>query len=390
MLRVVGVGTRGFPHIQGGVEKHCEELYTHLVQLGCEVTVIVRKPYINENYHEIVERDDKTFHYKGVRLIPLDCPRNKYLETFVHTFKGVLKARALNPDIVHIHAIGPSLFTPLARVLGMRVVMTHHGPDYKREKWPMPAKIFLMFCEMIGVRFSNRVITISEGISQELLKRYGVKADVIPNGVTIHRMADGDETIKRFNLEKDRYILTVGRFVPEKGFDDLIEAFTLLQNSTNIPEIKKLKLVIIGDADHQDRYCLRLKAMARENRNVVLTGLQTGHALVELYTHARLFVLPSYYEGLPIALLEAMSYGLSCIASDIPANREVGLGEKRFFKAGDIDSLCKKLSEFLINKITEDERKTQIDMVSNRYSWKRIAEKTLRCYEEVTGSRDEG
>jgi len=372
-MKIIVTGLRGFPNVQGGVEKHCEKLYPNLVRYGCDITVFTRRAYVDATIKE----------YKGVYLIPVECPRNKYLEAIVHTFKCVLKAKGLRPDILHIHAIGPSLFAPLGRLLGMKVIVTHHGPDYKRGKWPLPAKLFLKFCESVGVRYANEVIAIADNIAEDLRKHYGVNSTVIPNGVDIPEPARTEEILKKFNLTKGKYILAVGRFVPEKGFDYLIEAFNRLQSASDDSSIKDWKLVIVGDADHEDRYSMDLKEKAEKRENMILTGFQTGGSLNELYTHAGLFVLPSFYEGLPIALLEAMSYGLSCIVSDIPANRCIRLSEERFFKAGDIEEIAEKMKRFINNRWDETDRRKQIEYVMNEYNWLKIANETLRIYRSV-------
>jgi glycosyltransferase involved in cell wall biosynthesis len=331
--------------------------------------------------------------YKGVSLIPISCPKNKYLEAIIHTFKSVLKARELKPDILHIHAIGPSLFAPFARALGMKVVITHHGTDYKRKKWPPLAKMFLRFCEWIGMTFANDVITIANNISDDIKRRFGRNAVVILNGVEIPRLVDTDDILEKFGLQKKKYILVVGRFVSEKGFDDLIDAFssTLIDTDKKRMDPDKSdglqggnwKLVIIGDADHKDKYSLDLKMKASKNSKVILTGFLTGQPLNELYSHAGLFVLPSYYEGLPIVLLEAMSYGLSCIASDIPGNRNIELSDDRYFRAGDVKSLEAKLKEFVNKPWKEEERQKQIDIIAKKYSWEKIADETLKVYKQV-------
>lgn len=184
-------------------------------------------------------------------------------------------------------------------------------------------------------------------------------------------------------MKRENYILAVGRFVPEKGFHDLVDAFNNSQIQNSQRTTDNWKLVIVGRADHEDKYSLGLKEKAGKNSNVVLTGFLTGEPLQELYSHAGLFVLPSYHEGLPIVLLEAMSYGLSCIASDISANRNVELSEERFFKAGNIKALVGKIKEFLDKPLTVEEKKRQIRMIAERYDWKKIAEETLKVYDKV-------
>lgn len=366
MIRIVVTGTRGFPNVQGGIENHCERLYTNIVTKGCDVTVITRKPYSDPDIHE----------YRGITLLAVDCPRNKYLEAIAHTFKSVIKARTLNPDILHIHAIGPSLFAPLARMLRMKVVITNHGHDYNRKKWSFPAKMFLKFCERMGVTFANEVISISSSIADELIRKYNRESTVIPNGVQPANFTDSDSILEKYNLQKNGYILAVGRLVPEKGFDDLIDAFKSCQK-------EHWKLVIVGDADHEDKYSRSLKLKAAKNSNIILTGYLSGIYLHEIYSHAGLFVLPSYHEGLPIVLLEAMSYGLSCIASDIPANRNVKLEDSRYFKTGDVKSLASKLDIYMERALSEVEKRSEINMISERYSWRKIAAQTLNVYNKI-------
>ncbi|OGH05866.1 MAG: glycosyltransferase [Candidatus Levybacteria bacterium RBG_16_35_11] len=366
-MKIAVIGTRGFPGVQGGVETHCEKLYTHLAENGCDITVFTRKAYVPPDLHT----------YKGISLVPISCPQNKFLEAFIHTFKGVLKARKLKPDILHIHAIGPSFFTPLARFIGMKVVITTQGPDYKRKKWNFLAKIFLMFCEWMGMTFANEVIAVANNISEDIKRKFARNAYVIPNGVEIPDPSDTDDILRKFDLQKKRYILTVGRFVPEKGFDYLIDAF-------NNGDFEGWKLVIVGSADHDDKYSIGLREKAKKNSNIVLTGFLTGKPLQEIYTHAGLFVLPSYHEGLPIVLLEAMSYGLSCIASDISANRNVELSEDRFFKAGDIKALTNKMREFINKPRGNEEIKKQISAIAEKYNWEKIAERTLEVYRAIT------
>lgn len=369
-LKIAVLGTRGFPNVQGGVEAHCENLYPQLVKRGCEVIVFTRKPYVNPDVST----------YEGVKLISLSCPKNKFLEAFYHTFFGVLAARKFSPDILHIHAIGPSLMIPLARLFGFKVVMTHHGPDYQRKKWGKLAKVILKLGEKLGSRWSNSIIAISQNIANHIKETYNRDATVIPNGVIIPEILKSNDILKKYGLENGKYILAVGRFVPEKGFHDLIEAFKQIQNPKSKISIDHWKLVIVGRADHEDRYSIELKEKAVKNSNIILTGFLTGEPFRELYSHAGLFVLPSYYEGLPIVLLEAMSYGLSCIASDIPANRNVELSENRFFKTGDNKALALKIKEFIDKHLTEDEIRRQINMIAKKYNWEKIAEKTLDVY----------
>jgi len=365
-MKIAVLGTRGFPNVQGGVEVHCENLYPRLTKKGCEVVVFTRKPYVNLAFDA----------YKGVKLTPLPCPKNKFLEAFLHTLYGVFVAKKSSTDILHIHAIGPSLFIPLARFLGLKVVMTNHGPDYERKKWGRLAKIVLSFGENLGTRYANGIICISKPIADSIRKKFNRDVTVIPNGVIMPQISQNEDILRKYALEKGKYILSVGRFVPEKGFGNLLDAFNGLR-------LDGWKLVIVGRADHEDRYSLDLKKKASKNGNIILTGFLTGEPLRELYSQAGLFVLPSYYEGLPIVLLEAMSYGLSCIASDIPANRNVRLSKDRFFKPGDVEGLAEKIRQFVDKPLSEEERRRQLSMIAEKYNWERIAGRTLEVYKRL-------
>lgn len=366
MLKVAVVGTRGFPNIQGGVETHCEQLYTRLSALGCHVTVYARAPYLGTEI--------QTHH--GVTLIPIDCPRNKHLEAIIHTAKAVLKASHDKPDILHIHGIGPSIMTPFARCLGMKVIVTHHGENYKHKKWGFIGRQILRMCEAIGVFSANKVITISHHIHNQVQAKFFRTTTVVPNGVPPAHFISSTETLQRFSLQKDKYILAVGRLVPEKGFHDLISSFIQLS-------LKDWRLVIVGKADHEGEYSSKIVELAKSSDNIVLTGTLLGTPLEELYTHAGIFILPSYYEGLPIALLEALSYGVRCIASEIPANKNVKVNSMIFFKVGDIGDLATKIEQAVKNSMGKDEKVAQIRTISMKYDWDEVVKATLNVYHDV-------
>lgn len=359
-MKVVVIGTRGIPNIQGGVETHCEELYPRLAKMGCDITIMRRSCYIAEN--------NKINDYKGVHLKDVYAPHKKSLEAIVHSMLCVIKARMLNPDVVHVHAIGPGLCIPFARLLGLRVVSTNHGPDYDRKKWGKLAKSMLKQGEWCQAKFSNEVIVISKVIANILETNYGrANTQLVFNGVTPPVKATTQDYINSLGLEPKKYVLGLGRFVEEKNFHQLIEAWNKLSDKHGF------KLVIAGDADHEDDYSRRLKQLAKES-GVVLTGFIKGEKLNEILTHAGLFILPSSHEGLPISLLEAMSYNLDSLVSDIPANKIPSLSEDDFFHCGDIDDLCLKIKQKL------DNLKLGRVYDLSLYNWDNIALQTLEVY----------
>jgi len=371
-IRVVVLGQRGFPNVQGGIERHCQELYPRLAKLNCDVTILARKGYVSNQQYE----------YKGVKVIPLWTPRKKSIEAIFHTAIGILwlSRRRKDYDIVHIHAIGPSLLAPAARWLGFVLVITDHGPDYKRKKWGPFARFMLRLGERLGARHAHLIIAVSKNIRDILIEKYRPDVYYVPNGISIPGQVLTTLSLSRFGLEPARYFMAVGRLVPEKGFHDLIEAYAKLNTDW--------KLVIVGDADHKDKYSRSLKKRAAQIDGVVMTGFQKGRALGELYSNSGLFILPSYYEGLPIVLLEAVSYNLPILVSDIPANREVALPEETF-PVGNVEALSQRLAAFLKNPsslnspLILDKKKQRLE---TEFNWDVIALETVRLYQKAAGA----
>lgn len=360
-MKIVVTGTRGIPNIMGGVETHCEELFPRIAAMGHEVTVIRRNCYVTD--------DNRITEYKGVKIKDLYAPRKKSLEAVTHTFLAVIAAKRMKADILHIHAVGPAIMVPFARLLGQKVVMTHHGPDYERQKWGRMARWVLKEGERNGVRYSNEVIAISQTIANTLQREYGRQAHLIFNGVPAPIISGKTDYIASLGLDSQHYIVAVGRFVKEKCFDHLIEAYSLMTPCNT-------RLVIAGDADHEDEYSRLLKEKARAN-GVVLTGFIRGEKLSQLLANAALFVLPSSHEGLPISLLEAMSYNRDVLVSDIPANRLPELNPADFFPCGDI----KTLSQAIQNKLQKNNSYRRYDL--HNYDWDHIAQQTVDIYERI-------
>lgn len=409
-MKIVVTGTRGIPNVMGGVETHCEELFPRIAAMGEDVTVIRRKSYVNDGLKE----------WKGVKLVDIETPKKKSFEAIIHTYRAINMAKKLGADILHIHAIGPALLTPYAKMLGMKVVFTHHGPDYDRDKWGKAAKMVLKMGERMGCIFADDVIVISDVIRNLIKEKYGRTKNVhlIYNGVSKPEICDYPEYFEELGIKKGRYILGMCRFVPEKNLHHLVEAFNIIKNeelrikkegSVQVNEelkikkqdsaqadeelrIKKqgsaqadeelkgkdsgdddIKLVLAGDTDFEDDYSRGLKEMARKN-GVVLTGFVKGRKLHSLLTNCMCYCLPSSHEGLPIALLEAMSYGVKVIVSDIPANLEVGLPQNDYFHVGNVDELAKKLNDVITHPVEH------IEYDMTKYDWDKIAKEVRKVY----------
>ena len=365
-MRVNVIGTRGFPYIQGGVEKHCESLYPLIAIKGCKVKVFRKTPYIhNRNALKV---------FRKVQFCDLWTPKNKNLETIIHSLLASIICLWERPDIVHIHNIGPSLILPLLKVGRLTTVVTYHSPNYKHAKWSCFAKQSLKIGEEFVRRWADQVIFVSR--TQAILVDCKNKV-YIPNGVNIPDHTSRTDQLIQLGIMPGEYILAVARFSPEKGLHDLIEAFKGLDCNH--------KLVIAGDADCETDYSRQLRQLANDDDRVILTGYIAGDCLCQVYTHARLFVLPSYHEGFPMSLLEAISYGLSILVSDIPGNKEVRLPPECYFQCGDVEGLKAKIRVLLRKELSHEEQQEMRNQIKEKYNWDKIADQTIEVYRKALG-----
>jgi glycosyltransferase involved in cell wall biosynthesis len=363
-LKVMVLGIRGFPDVPGGVETHAQNLYPRIAAKGWDVEVLVRTPFVPPG-----QRGSGPIKFRRIW-----SPRASGLEAFVHSALGVLYACLTRPDLLHIHAVGPAIFTPLARLFGIRVIVTHHGPDYERAKWKAFARWVLRAGERAGMKYANGRIAVSAAIAKLVRDKYARESDVIHNGVIIRAPALTSEYVRRLGLVPRRYILQVSRIVPEKRQLDLVRAYRALQSTD-------WKLVLVGGLE-SDAFSREVREEAA-SAGVILTGAQVGDQLHELYSHAGIFVLPSSHEGLPIAILEALSYGLPVLASDIPANLEVGLDKSNYFMVGDVSALSRALRTTLNRSEGDQTVSDRSQQIARRYDWDRITDKTLQVYARV-------
>ncbi len=361
-MKIGVIGTRGFPEVQGGIETHCMELYSRIAQnQNVSFTVYRRTPYINDS--------NRKPEFRNIRFIDIPVPRSKNFETLLHSFLATVHALFQGFDIVHYHNTGPGFFIPLLKITRAKIFFTYHNVSYTQKKWSRFAKLFLGSSEKISMTQADHVIFISDIIRSEMLTKYNVKNhSVIPNGVNLPVKSDRSDFIESFGLQKKKYVIAIGRFLEEKGFDYLIRAFVKAG-------LEDYKLVIAGDTDYPTEYSDRLKALAADNK-VVLTGFIKGEELNQVFTWAALFVMSSFEEGLPIALLEAMSYNIDALASDIPANLQVALDKDDYFKVGDENDLREKI----VWKLRSGKENNFSEILNRRFNWDKIANETYNTY----------
>ena len=370
-MRIAHIGTRGVPATFGGIEHHVEELGSRLAARGHDVTVFCRANYV---------ADGRTEH-RGMRLRTLPTVSSKRLDAIVHSALSTAGALGQGFDIVHFHALGPGVMTPLPRYASKaRVVQTVHGRDDERAKWGSGARAMLRAAGWMSARVPDATIVVSRDLAQHYRSRYGRATFYIPNGVERPTEARPPRLIsERFGLRGGDFVLFVGRLVPEKAPDLLIRAFAKVPGDT--------QLVVAGGSSFTDRYTDELAALAAGDPRVLLPGYVYGETLEELYANAAVFVLPSHVEGLPLTLLEAAAWGTPVLASAIPPHRQI-LGRdgpgRRLFPPGDADSLAVALERSLDAVDGERAGAASLkDEVLAEYSWDAAAEATEALYAQL-------
>ncbi len=370
-LKIAMIGHKRIPSREGGVEIVVEELSTRMVALGHDVTCYNRK-----GHHVSGKEFDKTkvHEFKGVKLKDVITIEKKGLAAMSSSFFAAVKATFGKYDVVHFHAEGPCAMIWLPKLFGKRCIATIHGLDHQRSKWGKFAKAYIMFGEKCAVKYADEIIVLSKGVQEYFQKTYGRATKFIPNGVTKPVVRDADLITKKFGLHKDEYILFLGRIVPEKGIRYLIEAFKEVDTDK--------KLVIAGGASDTDEFLNEMKELAKGDDRILFTGFVEGRLLEELYSNAYVYTLPSDLEGMPLSLLEAMSYGNCCLVSDIDECIEVVEDKAVVFKKSDIMELKIKL-QYLAenNEVVYKYKEGAVDFILKKNNWDDVVAKTTNLYE---------
>lgn len=369
-LNIVMLGHKRMPSHEGGVEVVVEELSTRLVRLGHTVTCL------NRSGHHVSGSEfdgQKMDTYKGVRLKSVFTINRRGFAAATSSVLGTVCAAFGRYDVVHFHAEGSAFMCWLPKLFGKRVVVTVHGLDHRRAKWGRFARWYIMQGEKSAVKYADEIIVLSRGTQRYFLDTYGRRTVYIPNGVTQRPCRPAEQITEKWGLEKDGYILFLGRIVPEKGIHYLIKAFKKIKTDK--------KLVLAGGSSDTNGYLKRLRELAQGDDRILFTGFVQGRVKHELYSNAYAYCLPSDLEGMPLSLLEAMSYGNCCLTSDIGECTEI-VGDKALtFKKGDVEDLRSKLQGLLDDgKTVEAYRKPAADYIIARYKWDDTVRQTVEVY----------
>jgi len=359
-MRIAMIGHKRIPGREGGVEVVVEEISTRLVQLGHDVTAYNRKD----------NTGTKIGMFKGIRIINIPTIKKKSLDAVVYSLFSSIHALFGHYDIIHYHALGPSVMLIIPHIFGIKTVVTVHGLNYKTPKWNGFGAKYIKFGEKIVAKYADEVIVLSQEIENYIMREYGRKTNYIPNGVTLSQIRKPQVIKYKYGLNKNEYILFLSRIVPGKGLEHLIEAYSRIDTNK--------KLVIAGGSSYANDFYNKISAMAEKDNRVIFTGFVHGEVLDELYSNAFLFVFPSEAEGMPMCLLEAMSYNCKCLVSDIPENVEVVKQYAKTFKVGDVESLKQSIEEMLlVNGNNEIETR---EYIRKKYNWDNMVNWTKELY----------
>lgn len=370
-MEIAMIGQKRIPSREGGVEIVVEELSTRMTKLGYDVTAY------NRGGKHALDKNQKTKNlkqYKNVKIKKTLTIDKKGLAAMTSSFFGTFKILFSKADVVHYHAEGPSAMIPIIKFLSKkRIIVTIHGLDWQRAKWGGFATKYIKFGERMAAKYADEIIVLSENVKKYFKDNYGRNVHFIPNGVNKPTLLEANKIKNKYNLSKDNYILFLGRIVPEKGIHYLIDAFN------NIKTDKKL--VIAGGASDTNEYYQELKENSRNNKNIIFTGFVQGKELEELYSNAYIYCLPSDLEGMPLSLLEAMSYGNCCLTSDIDECADVLEDKGVTFKKSNIKDLSSKLQklcddEKLVKKYKDESK----EYILNKYNWNDVVKETLKLY----------
>ena len=355
-MKIAMIGHKQIPGRSGGVEVVVEELATRMAKEH-EVTVYNRK-----------NGEKQPKEYKGVKINETFTINKKSLDALIYSFVASLKVLFKKYDVIHYHALGPSVMLLIPKLFKRKtkIVATVHGLDWQRAKWGGFGTKYLKFGEKIIAKYADEVIVLSKNMQQYFLDNYNRQTIYVPNGIPENKKIKAKEIKELYGLEEGSYILFLSRIVPEKGLHYLIDAY----NQMNIDK----KLVIAGATSNTNEYYNSIVEKAKENKNIIMTGFVSGTILNELYTNASVFILPSEIEGMPLVLLEAMSYDIPILASNIPENVEI-IGEENTFRTQDVNNLKERLEEVLSLPEVPNIKK-------DKYDWDKISNQTLEIYKK--------
>lgn len=369
-MRIAMIGHKRYGSREGGVEVVVTELARRMAALGHEVTCYDRSG-ADVMTGDAADARERTV--DGVRVVPVKTIDKKGLAALSSSYFATKAAIKDRPDLIHYHAEGPCVPLPLAKRAGIRTVATIHGLDWQRAKWGKLASTYIKMGERAAATKADGLVVLSKSAQSYFHDVYGRTATFIPNGIEPKRPRSANQIKEKWGLDEGSYLLYLGRLVPEKRPELLIDAFKKLDTNK--------RLVIAGGGSDTSEYEASLREAAQGDPRVLFTGFVNGEPLEELYSNCYAYVLPSDVEGMPMSLLEAMAYGCCCVTSDIPECADVLAGNGVTFGRGSADSLQAALQGLLAEgdrgRVLGGAAKAHVEKI---YNWDSVVERTLAVY----------
>ena len=373
-LNIAMIGHKRIPSREGGVEIVVEELSKRMVKKGHNITAYNRRGHhVSGKEFNSISNNNEIRQHEGINVITVPTIEKKGLAAVTSSFFATMKAVFKRYDCIHYHAEGPCVMLLIPHIFKIRTVATIHGLDWQRSKWGGFATWYLKLGEKIAAKYADEVIVLSENVRKYFLETYNRETKFIPNGIEKPEILSPKLIKSKWNLDKDDYILFLGRIVPEKGLQYLIDAFLEVKTDK--------KLVIAGGASDTNDFMNEIKEKAISDERIIFTGFVQGKELEELYSNAYIYTLPSDLEGMPISLLEAMSYGNCCLVSDIDECAEVVEDNGIVFEKGNVQDLKIKLQEVCNNpELVKKYKDNASEFICSKYNWDKVVKNTLKLY----------
>ncbi|MGD0110328.1 MAG: glycosyltransferase family 4 protein [Armatimonadota bacterium] len=367
-MKIGMIGVKAVPGI-GGIAAYTEEVGSRLVQRGHSVTVYCRPRFLEADHAPT---------YRGMERRVSWGISSQHLDALTHTFSSVLSASRDDFDVLHFHGVGPAALMPLARgISSAKIVATIHGFEWQSKKWGMGAKACLRATDRVCLNAADALTVVSAAMLDRYSGRDGQRVAFVPTGVS-EPIVRRPHLIRDLGLSGGDYVLFLGRLVPEKGCHHLVSAYKQIRTD--------MRLVVAGAAVHGGRYESALRNLADDR--VIFTGYVNGDLKHELLSNAYLLAQPSELEGLPVSVLEAMSYGRFVLASDIANNREAMGQFGLTFRSGDVEDLQEKLTACLDDPtLVRSQALDVAKWVLTHRSWDRAVDQIERLYAEVLHQR---
>ena len=363
-MKIAFIGIRGIPVIYSGFESFAENLAVSLVEKKHQVFVYCRKQYVGRNSN-----------YRKINLITTPSIKNKNFESISHSLFSSLHAIFITrPDVIYYFGVGNAIFTILPRLFGIKTIINVDGLDWRREKWGKPAQFFLLISEYLSTIFPNITITDSEFMKDYYQKKYHKKSIYIPYGVKFDFKIN-NQLLDNYHLKSKKYLIWVGRFVPDNHLKELIKAYKKVKT--------KLPLVIIGDDFYKEKYYFEIKKLIRNDKRIIETGFVSRDIYASLVSNSLMYIETKRSGGTHPSLIEAMKLSSLIISNDSIANKKILNKSGFFYKKGNDQDLKNTIYKLLNNKKEYLQETKNLRISASRYNWEKIFNQYLDLFTQL-------